>query len=146
MFMVTRNLRRWRDRGAAAVEFALVVPLLITLIFGAIEFGLAVQARTMVANAAREGVRVASLGGTDADARLAVTTALVGITSAGPAVITTSCTVPTTLQSCVLGAATGNRGNLATVTVTVHYVGVTGLFPLLTNAALTGDSYMRIEH
>jgi hypothetical protein len=107
---------------------------------------MAVQARTMVANAAREGVRLASLGYTDADVKAAVSAALVGITSAGPAVTTTSCTVANTAQTCVLGATTGNRGNVATVTVTVHYVGVTGLVPGLTNATLTGTSYMQIEH
>jgi Flp pilus assembly protein TadG len=138
--MVTRKLRRWRDRGAAAVEFALVVPALILLIFGSIEFGLAVQARTMVGNAAREGVRVASLGGSVADVQASALNALG--TVSGTKTVTVTCKTPSG-TSCVIGAA--NPGNVATVVVTVNYTGITGMFPLLTNTKLTASSYMRIE-
>jgi len=57
MFMVTRKLRRRRDRGAAAVEFALVLPLLVMLLFGIMEFGYAFFIQAQVAGAARVGVR-----------------------------------------------------------------------------------------
>jgi Flp pilus assembly protein TadG len=45
------------ERGVAAIEFALVLPLLILLIFGMIEFGRAYNAKITVTHAAREGVR-----------------------------------------------------------------------------------------
>jgi Flp pilus assembly protein TadG len=57
MFMVTRKLRRWRDRGAAAVEFALVMPLLVMILLGIMEFGYAFFIQAQVAGAARVGVR-----------------------------------------------------------------------------------------
>jgi hypothetical protein len=50
--------RRRRDRGASAVEFALVSPLLFTLLFGAIDYGLyfadALTVQQGVADAARD--------------------------------------------------------------------------------------------
>ena len=57
MFMVTHTLRRRRHRGAAAVEFALVVPLLVMILFGIMEFGYAFFIQASVASAARDGVR-----------------------------------------------------------------------------------------
>lgn len=45
------------QRGAAAVEFALVLPLLGMLIFGIISFGLAFSDNVALANAVREGAR-----------------------------------------------------------------------------------------
>ena len=57
-----RALRRRArdDRGAAAVEFALVALLLFTLLFGIIEFGLAIRDKIGVTSAVRTGGRVAS--------------------------------------------------------------------------------------
>jgi Flp pilus assembly protein TadG len=49
------------DRGAAAVEAALVLPLLLMLIFGIIEFGLLLTAQINVSQAAREAARAATV-------------------------------------------------------------------------------------
>jgi Flp pilus assembly pilin Flp len=51
-----------RQDGAAAVEFALLLPLLVLLLFGFIQFGLAFNARIQATNAAREGARLAVVG------------------------------------------------------------------------------------
>jgi Flp pilus assembly protein TadG len=145
-FMVTRSKRRWRDRGAAAVEFAFIVPGLVLLIFGSIEFGLAVQARTMVGNAAREGVRVASLtanGDTTSTAQVktAVDTALGGVSGTH----TTDVTCATPIGGpCTVGAK-NNGNNVVTVKVTLNYTGITGMFDKLTNTTIVVSSYMRIE-
>jgi Flp pilus assembly protein TadG len=55
--------RRQRDgqRGAAAVEFALVLPILLTLTMGAIDWGYYFFVDQMVTNAAREGARAGSV-------------------------------------------------------------------------------------
>lgn len=50
------------SRGAALVEFAIVVVLLITLVFGIIEFGLLLKDYLTLNQAAREGARSAALG------------------------------------------------------------------------------------
>lgn len=56
------------EGGANAVEFALILPLLVMLIFGGITAGLALNARQQIDHAGREGVRYAAtlLGATDA--------------------------------------------------------------------------------
>ena len=51
------------ESGAAAVEFAIVLPILLLLVFGIIEFGLLFNRFISVTHAAREGVRVAALTG-----------------------------------------------------------------------------------
>lgn len=50
------------ERGAAVVEFALVLPLLILFTFGIIEFGRAYSAKIELTAAVREGARAAALG------------------------------------------------------------------------------------
>lgn len=46
------------QRGATVVEFAVVVPLLLAVLFGILEFSFLFLQRHYVANAAREGVRI----------------------------------------------------------------------------------------
>ena len=54
--------RHARDRGATAVEFALLFPLLMLIVFGTIDFGRALNAQITLTQAAREGVRLDALG------------------------------------------------------------------------------------
>ncbi|HUC59221.1 MAG TPA: TadE family protein [Streptosporangiaceae bacterium] len=49
------------DRGAAAVEFALLLPVLLLLVFGLIDFGRALNAQITITQAAREGARLEAL-------------------------------------------------------------------------------------
>jgi len=52
--------KRSSDRGAAAVEFALVTPVLLIVVFGIIDFGRLLNAQLQVSEAAREGARASS--------------------------------------------------------------------------------------
>jgi hypothetical protein len=65
-------MRRWRRRskggrhsdrarGAAVVEFAVILPLLLTILFGIIEYGWLFMVRQTLQQAAREGCRVGIL-------------------------------------------------------------------------------------
>jgi len=59
-------VRRQRsDEGAAALEFALVLPILVLLLFGVIQFGLTYFQWQGMQAAAREGARIASLQDTE---------------------------------------------------------------------------------
>ena len=49
------------ERGAVAVEFALLAPILVMLLLGIMEFGRAYNCRASLTNAAREGVRVMAI-------------------------------------------------------------------------------------
>ncbi len=61
----SRRCRRGHGRrGAAAVEFAVVLPVFITLVFGMIEYGRMVMVQQVITNAAREGCRRAIMDGT----------------------------------------------------------------------------------
>jgi Flp pilus assembly protein TadG len=51
-----------REEGAAAVEFALVAPLLFMLVFGIIYFGMAFMKMQTMRSAVREGGRAAAVG------------------------------------------------------------------------------------
>lgn len=47
------------EKGASAVEFAIVAPLLFVLTFGIIEFGVLLFDKAVITNASREGARAA---------------------------------------------------------------------------------------
>ena len=71
------------ERGAAAVEAAIIFPLLIMLFFGTLEFGLLFRNSHSISKASRSGARVASVLPRDdiyhLAARDAVTAALGGV-------------------------------------------------------------------
>ena len=51
------------DKGQSLVEFALVVPILLILVLGIVEFGRAWMTKNILTGAAREAVRAAVVGG-----------------------------------------------------------------------------------
>ncbi len=53
------------SKGASAVEFALVLPILVVLVFGIIEFSLVLYDKAMITNASREGARAGIVFRTD---------------------------------------------------------------------------------
>ncbi|GAB2866314.1 TadE/TadG family type IV pilus assembly protein [Lentzea nigeriaca] len=73
-----------RDRGATAVEVALLMPILLLLVMGIIDFGRALNAQVTLTQAAREGVRVAALKQPDPAGR--TQTAATGLSGVGVAV------------------------------------------------------------
>lgn len=72
--MTGRMRPRGDDDGASAVEFALILPILVLMVFGIFEFGRAYNVQIQLSGAAREGVRVMAIQN-DADAARAATRA-----------------------------------------------------------------------
>ncbi len=60
---MTRGEDNARDRGAAIVETLLVLPMLLMLLLGIVEFGRVYNAQLSVSHAAREAVRFYALEG-----------------------------------------------------------------------------------
>ena len=54
-----------RQRGVAAVEFALLLPLLLLLLFGMMDAARALQANIILVNLSREGANLVARGNTD---------------------------------------------------------------------------------
>lgn len=65
-----RGSRSARERGAAAVEFALVVPILLVLVFGIIQYGWYFYAMQAGTSATSDAVRRLSVGDCQSDAEL----------------------------------------------------------------------------
>lgn len=58
---VQRRQQKSTDRGASLVEFALILPLFVVLIFGMITGGIALSQQNSVKNAVREASRFAAV-------------------------------------------------------------------------------------
>ena len=93
------------QRGAVAVELALILPILVILIFGIVMFGLFFNRQVSLTGAARDGARVMAITNDVAAARtatinaapgLGLTAANVTVAGACPAGATTSVTVTAT--------------------------------------------------
>ena len=97
MRMIGRSTRRRNgERGAALIEFALVFPLLMLVVLGCADFAFVFQRNEVIANAGREGARVATLPGyAAADVQIRVDEFLTaGGLPTGPATVTVT---PTTI-------------------------------------------------
>lgn len=80
-----------RDDGAALVEFALVLSLLVMITFGIIEFGRAYNAQVTLTHATREGVRVLAITGDQAAAVTTTKDAAASLASTSISVSTDAC-------------------------------------------------------
>ena len=144
---------RWREsRGAAAVEFALLVPIFLVIVFGIIDFGLMFYSKTVITNAAREGARTASLSG-DLDVTVAAATSAVGSLPGTAPVVTTVCKNATggacTNWVTGLSGVAAPSGGTVKVTVAYTYSWLTPIkyfIPGLGGSnALTSNSTMVVE-
>jgi Flp pilus assembly protein TadG len=121
------------QRGASAVEFAFIVPLLVVLVLGIAEFGHAFQVQGTLSAAAREGVRAMALRNDPAEARSVTKNAAAsldpGLTDAQITITPASC--PTT------------NGSGTSVRLTIDYPMpfLTGFFGA--GVALSGTGVMR---
>ena len=50
-------MKQLNERGVIAAEFAILLPVLLLLLFGTMEFGMMMYGREIVTNATREGAR-----------------------------------------------------------------------------------------
>jgi len=136
--------RRTDDEGAAAVEFGLVLPLLLLIVFGIIQFGIAYNAQLALSAGAREGVRALAInpGATDAVARTRA--AALPLTGAAISVTTIACPSPPGLNDKAKVTATYPYNASANPAYSA-FQGVMGLFgaTIHSSITLTGVGEMR---
>lgn len=105
LIRINKFLRQ--EKGQALVEMALIMPLLIMLLLGIVEFGRIFNAYLIVANGAREGARAAAVGTTD--------------TGIGMKVFNVSSGLNLSRLSVQISPSASNRDPGSSVTVTVRY-------------------------
>lgn len=114
------------ERGAVAVEFALVLPLLLMILFAIIEFGHAYNVQISVTHAAREAARTMAITQDWSDAKDAAL-------AASPSLSPSGLQFPSA-PACVTGTP-------VEVVLTYPLPGLTGLLPSGIN--VTGKASMR---
>jgi len=126
--------------GTAAVEFAVILPFVMVLFLGIIEFGRVLMVQQILTNAAREGCRYAVLpGGTISSTRTVVTSYLSNANIA--------LTNPTTQVTVSPDPTTATKGSSITVSVTLPFSSVSWLPGTLfmTGKSLSSSVVMRLE-
>ena len=151
--MAVLDARRRKSRGQSLVEFALVLPLFLLLVFGILDLGLAVFSYNSITNAAREGARLAIVN---------QDTAKVTTRSTSQAAIARTPTVtvayyqakadgtPDTAKTCPIGASTYiGVGCLAVVTFSGSYTPITPIIGRVLFAGgvtFTAKSVLPVEY
>ena len=92
------------ERGAAMVELALVLSILLLLVFGTVEFGRAYNAKIQLTGAVREGARAVALRQTSPGAAATVAAAAPGLSPAPSVTVVTSCAAGSTGNAKVTGS------------------------------------------
>lgn len=107
------------DRGATAVEFALLLPLLLLIVLGIVDFGRMLNAQVTLTQAAREGARLVALGQPNVASRTQA--AATGLSPVGVSIT----------SSCPVGAGPASSGKVLTTysfTFTPGLGNIVGLF------------------
>jgi Flp pilus assembly protein TadG len=120
------------DRGSVAVEFALLLPVLLLIIFGTIDFGRAINAQITLTQAAREGARLASLGYTSSAVTTRTQSAATGLSN-----------VTVTVTTCAAGAGAGVDG-VVNVSYPFTFITPVGAFASMFGTATFGSSTLTI--
>jgi Flp pilus assembly protein TadG len=138
-----------RRGGATLIEFAVVVPVLLTMLIGIMEFGWLTKNTLLLANATREGTRTASLGNTTANIQTRITN------SGKPLSLPSSSIVMMyseddgasykTWPADVDGKNGVSVGSLIKISTTASHTTLTGFFPFLRGRKLQTYVTMRRE-
>ena len=147
---MTRLIKTLRNsHGQALVEFALLLPLVMLILIGIVEFGRAWQAKQTLTDAAREGARVAVVGNNQLTLDSVQYRVKVMIKGAG---FDSSSVVITYPDGCRFATCSPqlNTGDITSVTLTMphRFVALQRLITLATSGGilqLTSTARMRVE-
>ena len=123
------------ERGAAIIETAITLPILLLVAVGIFEFGRAYQTSQVLTNAAREGARIAILPATAPGAAEAMVRSYLGMgglqNGAGVGVSITAVNLP-------MGAAGTASGSRVTVTYPFTFIVLQPVARLVVTGSLSG--------
>jgi Flp pilus assembly protein TadG len=140
---ITRGRRRSNRRGGAVLETACVMPFLVLLTFGLIEYGHFFYLKHVLTGAAREGARAAIIASSDSDSVSA--TVETAMTAAGLTV--GNYTVALEINGATATLETAEKGDLITVKIESEWEDI-GLRPMRLISATSivrGVAVMRKE-
>ena len=127
MFKFAKSESKLRnEKGASAVEFALVLPIFLMLVLGIFQFGIAFNNWIAITHAAREGARLAAVGQYDEQR----------VRDSAPSV---------DIQSISVIGQGGSVGDPVTVTVTGNVLNINIPFAGNWPVTLTSTAVMRLE-
>jgi Flp pilus assembly protein TadG len=162
----TRTLLRGDRRGLAALEFALVAPMLLLILGGITDFGLIMVGRSRLASGVAQGGQFALLTGAGVSAAAITTNVQNGATRAG---LTETVTVTVTGPACYCvtstPAALGSKsalsgvntctatcpanasgpGTFVTIAAKYTYQPLMPLYSLLSNPTVTQTTTVRLQ-
>ena len=122
------------ERGASIVEFAIVVPLFVLLVFGIIEAGWFFSQQVEIRNATREGARIAVVDFGSANETIAETCSRADLSGSGA-----------TVTIALSGSDTYGLGaDSVSVTMSKNYQSLTGFITFF-NRPMTSTAEMRTE-
>jgi Flp pilus assembly protein TadG len=113
------------ESGQAAVEFAIVLPVMLIAVLGVVQVGVALRNELAVQLAAREGARAASVttdaaGAAGAAAARSVDLPVAMATSVGGGLVTVTATYVDDTDVAIIGAFIGPVTHTASVTMAVE--------------------------
>jgi Flp pilus assembly protein TadG len=146
---MTLGRRLWKsEQGVELIEFALVLPMLLLVVLGIVEFGFLFQRYEVLSNAAREGARMAVLPGytePDIDTRVVAYANASGVNN--PALTAADVLVQDANVAMGVGPAIRCKRVIVNYTYTFRFIpGVGAMFGgTFTTVPLQAVSVMRIE-
>jgi Flp pilus assembly protein TadG len=99
------------ERGQSLVEFAMILPLFMVILFGIMEFGRLWEISNLITSASREGARVAAISGSSQSQAIQ---AAQNVLSAA------------NIDDATVSVSGPNSASEVSVTVTIHYTPLTG--------------------
>lgn len=125
------------NRGTAAVEFALISPVMVLLLAGIVDYGLGVHYLNQLQDAVRAGAEYALRNPADTDG---ITSTITGSTTLTGIVVTT----PTSSCKCIDGTSVSCTGTCASGIVG-HYTDIRATYTYTSLFTLTSSTPTTIE-
>lgn len=124
-----------KQKGQSLVEFAIILPILLLILIGILEFGMILNSYLTIHSASREGARLAIVGGSDIEIETL-------ITNMYPNLDVENLTVNITPVE-----GMRNSGDTITVKVTYNYTGISPIIGdiITDHIILKAHTSMRIE-